>query len=72
MEIASYTSAVRTLLGGNMLERLLVGIALIGIVSTPVLAQTLPVPGPIVGAGLPGLIAGGVAAYAWYRSRKKR
>ena len=26
----------------------------------------------IVGAGLPGLIAGGVAAYAWYRSRKKR
>ena len=53
-----------------MLERLLVGIALIGIVSTPVLAQTLPVPGPIVGAGLPGLIAGGVAAYAWYRSRK--
>ena len=55
-----------------MLERLLVGIALIGIVSTPVLAQTLPVPGPIVGAGLPGLIAGGVAAYAWCRSRKKR
>jgi hypothetical protein len=53
-----------------MLERLFVGIALIGIASTPALAQ-VAVPGPIVGAGLPGLIAGGVAAYAWYRNRKK-
>jgi hypothetical protein len=33
---------------------------------------TNPVPGPIAGAGIPGLIAGGVALYAWYRSRKKR
>ena len=29
-----------------------------------------PVPGPIAGAGIPGLIAGGVALYAWYRQRK--
>ena len=28
------------------------------------------VPGPIAGAGIPGLIAAGVAAYAWYRRRK--
>ena len=30
------------------------------------------VPGPIVGAGIPGLLAGGVALYAWYRSRQRR
>ena len=28
------------------------------------------VPGPIAGAGIPGLVAAGVAAYAWYRRRK--
>ena len=28
------------------------------------------IPGPIAGAGIPGLIAAGVAAYAWYRRRK--
>jgi hypothetical protein len=31
---------------------------------------TVGVPGPIAGAGIPGLIAAGVAAYAWYRRRK--
>ena len=29
-----------------------------------------PVPGPIAGAGIPGLIAGGIALFAWYRQRK--
>ena len=33
-------------------------------------AGTVSVPGPIVGAGIPGLVAAGVAAYAWYRRRK--
>ena len=28
------------------------------------------IPGPIAGAGIPGLVAAGVAAYAWYRRRK--
>ena len=28
------------------------------------------VPGPIVGAGIPGVIAGGIALLAWYRLRK--
>ena len=29
------------------------------------------VPGPIAGAGIPGLIAGAAAALAWYRRRKQ-
>jgi hypothetical protein len=29
-----------------------------------------PVPGPIAGAGIAGVIAGGFALYAWYRQRK--
>ena len=28
------------------------------------------VPGPIAGAGIPGLIAGAIALFAWYRQRK--
>ena len=32
---------------------------------------SVSVPGPIVGAGIPGLVAAGVAAYAWYRRRKE-
>ena len=33
-------------------------------------AGTVSVPGPIAGAGIPGLIAGGIALLAWYRQRK--
>ena len=29
-----------------------------------------PVPGPIAGAGIAGLVAGGIALLAWYRQRK--
>jgi len=64
--------------GTNMFQRLLIGIALVGIASTEVLAQTCttenfcPIPAPIVGAGLPGLLACGAAAFAWYRSRRKK
>jgi len=29
------------------------------------------VPGPIAGAGIPGLIAGAAATLAWYRRRKQ-
>lgn len=39
------------------------------ILTTP-LAQTNPVPGPVAGAGLPGLLA--AAAAWWYRRRRKR
>ena len=61
-----------------MFQRLLIGITLVGIASTDVLAQAVctenicPIPAPIVGAGLPGLLAGGAAAFAWYRSRRKK
>ena len=30
------------------------------------------IPGPIAGAGIPGLVAAGVAAYAWYRRRQRQ
>jgi hypothetical protein len=33
-------------------------------------AGAVSVPGPIAGAGIPGLIAGGIALLAWYRQRK--
>ena len=32
---------------------------------------TVGVPGPIVGAGIPGLIAAGVAVYAWHRRKRQ-
>ena len=35
-------------------------------------AAEVAVPGPIAGAGIPGLIAAGVAAYAWYRRRQRQ
>jgi len=33
-------------------------------------AGVVGVPGPIAGAGIPGLIAGAIALFAWYRQRK--
>ena len=36
------------------------------------LGATVTVPGPIAGAGIPGLIAAGAAAYTWYRRRKSQ
>ena len=36
------------------------------------LGATVTVPGPIAGAGIPGLIAAGAAAYTWYRRRKSK
>ena len=55
-----------------MFERLIIGLALVGVASTQALAWT-PVaaaPGPVVGAGLSGLAVAGVGIYAWYRNRK--
>jgi hypothetical protein len=36
------------------------------------LGASVPVPGPHAGAGIPGLVAGGVALLAWYRGRRKK
>ena len=36
------------------------------------LGAVVTVPGPIAGAGIPGLIAAGAAAYTWYRRRKSQ
>jgi hypothetical protein len=38
--------------------------------STPIFFGAAAVPGPIAGAGLPGLLAGFGAALAWYRKRR--
>jgi len=57
-----------------MFERLLIGIAFVGITCSTALADgwIATVPGPIVGAGIPGLVAAGVGAYAWYRRRSQQ
>jgi hypothetical protein len=54
-----------------MFERLAIAVALIGAASTQALALTpVAAPGPVLGAGLSGLVVAGVGVYAWYRSRK--
>jgi len=63
--------------GVVMFQRLLIGSALVSAAATDALAQACtenicPIPAPIVGAGLPGLLAGGAIVFAWYRSRQKK
>ena len=55
-----------------MFERLLIGIALVGVTCSAALAGPVAVPGPIVGAGIPGLVAAGIGAYAWHRRRRQQ
>ena len=40
-----------------------------GFVESAYAAEVVTIPGPIAGAGIPGLVAAGLAAYAWYRRR---
>jgi len=57
-----------------MFDRLVIGLALVGVATTQALAG-VPVPaapGPVVGAGLSGLVVAGVGIYAWYRGRKTK
>lgn len=44
----------------------------VAFVNSAYAGPTVGVPGPIAGAGIPGLIAAGVGAYAWYRRRRHR
>ena len=53
-----------------MFERLAIGIALVGVVCSQALAGVVAAPGPVLGAGLSGLVVAGVGIYAWYRDRK--
>jgi len=55
-----------------MFERLAIGIVLFGITTTSALANIppAPVPGPVLGAGISGLVVAGVGIYAWYRNRR--
>ena len=50
----------------------LTAICAVALIESAYAGTFTPVPGPIAGAGIPGLIAGSIALYAWYRSRQKR
>ena len=57
-----------------MFERLVIGIAFVGVATTQALAG-VPIsapPGPVLGAGLSGLVVAGVGIYAWYRGSKTK
>ena len=57
--------------GAPMFERLAIGIALIGVACSQALANGVAAaPGPVLGAGLSGLVVAGVGIFAWYRNRK--
>jgi hypothetical protein len=54
-----------------MFERIVIGLALVGITTAEALANGVcAAPGPVLGAGLSGLVVAGVGVYAWYRNRK--
>ena len=57
-----------------MFKRLIVGSIVVVSAVIPAMAAaangTYGVPGPIVGAGVPGLVLAGAAAFAWWRHRR--
>jgi len=54
-----------------MFKRLAIGIALVGVACSQALANGVAAaPGPVLGAGLSGLVVAGVGIFAWYRNRK--
>jgi hypothetical protein len=60
--------------GSDLFGRTIAVIAALGMalsVVEPAFAQDVPVPGPIVGAGLPGLVVGGMYGAIWL-TRKLR
>ena len=56
----------------SMLKRLIVGSIVVVSAVLPAMAGNgpVPVPGPALGAGVPGLILAGAAAFAWWRHRR--